>query len=69
MSLRRIKVLYVVAVISIALILASTGLLGVITAVLMLTGALPMFRAVSDGTARRIIADAEYPPPDDDERP
>lgn len=69
MSLRRIKVLYIIAVISIALILASTGLLGVITAVLMLTGALPMFRAVSDSTARRIIADAEYPHSNDDAQP
>lgn len=64
MSLRRIKTLYCVAVISIAVVLACVGgTVGWVTSIVMLCGALPMFRAVSgaagDIAARAIIKNAE----------
>jgi hypothetical protein len=59
MSLRRVKLIYCVAVVSIAVILASTGLLGVVTAVLLLAGALPMFRAMRWAVTRSINEEAE----------
>jgi hypothetical protein len=46
--MRQVKTVYCVVVISLAIILASIGgLLGVITAIIVLVGALPMFRAVN----------------------
>lgn len=60
MSLGHVKVIYCVAVFSIALILiCSADVIGIVTAAIILVGAKPMFRAVCDGTARRIIDDAE----------
>jgi hypothetical protein len=45
--MRPVKTVYCIVAISIALILASVGgLLGIITAIIVLTGALPMFNAV-----------------------
>lgn len=47
MSLKRIKMLYCIAVIAIGVLLATTGgVLGWIAAVLVLSGALPMFRVI-----------------------
>lgn len=48
MSLRRIKTLYCVAVISIAIVLVSQGsFVGWATAVVVLSGALPVFGAIN----------------------
>lgn len=47
MSLRRVKVLYCVAVVSIAVVLVcAAGLIGWIVAIIVLAGALPMFGAI-----------------------
>lgn len=64
MPLQRIKVLFCVAAISIAIILDCTGgVIGWATAVIVLAGALPLFeagsQAIGNATARAIIADAE----------
>jgi hypothetical protein len=51
MSLRRAKTIYWVMILSVATVLACTaGLIGWITAVLLLTGALPMFRAIGQAS-------------------
>lgn len=56
MSLRRIKTLYCIAVIAIALILVdAAGVLGWVTAVVVLAGALPMFRAIQWHERRRTL--------------
>lgn len=60
--MRQVKTVYCVAVISVAVILASAaGLIGWVAAIIVLAGALPMFRAVSwaaeDNGADRAIAD------------
>lgn len=48
MSLRRVKLIYCLMMISVAVVLACTaGIIGWITAVLLLSGALPVFRAVT----------------------
>lgn len=61
MSIRRLKTLYCISVIALALILAASGTIGYIAAIIMLTGALPMFRAVewaaSDQGADNAIRD------------
>lgn len=52
MTLRRIKVLYCVAVISIAVVLACVGgVVGWLTAIVMLGGALPVFGAIRRASA------------------
>lgn len=56
--MRRVKTIYCIVVISIALILASVGgLLGIITAIIVLAGALPMFRAVGRAAEQRGVTD------------
>lgn len=48
MSLGQIKAIYCIAVVLIVLVLVyAAGLIGLVAAVLILAGALPMFRAVS----------------------
>lgn len=58
MSLRRSKTIYCVVMISAAVVLATTaGLLGWITAVLLLSGALPLFSAVRQAAEQRGVSD------------
>lgn len=60
MSLRRIKTLYCVAVISIALILACTGgLIGWVASIVLLGGALPMFRAMWNAGTQEALDKSE----------
>ncbi len=65
MSLRRIKLLYCITVVAIAVILASFGqLIGWIAAVVVLAGALPMFgavkRAAGDSAADETLRIVEH---------
>jgi hypothetical protein len=57
--MRQVKTVYCVVVISLAIILASIGgLLGIITAIIVLVGALPMFRAVTGAAEDQGAAEA-----------
>lgn len=54
--MRRIKTLYCVAVIAIAIVLSCTGgLIGWITSIVVLAGALPMFRVVRRASAHAAL--------------
>lgn len=60
MSLRRIKTLYCVAVISIGVLLASHGeVVSWAASVIVLSGALPMFNAVSGAMKTATLHDVE----------
>ena len=60
MSLRRIKIIYYIAVASIAMILICTaGPIGLVAAVLILAGALPMFMAVGKAMKAATLHDVE----------
>jgi hypothetical protein len=60
MSLQRAKAIYCVVMISVAIVLACTaGLLGWITAVLLLSGALPMFKTVGTAMKAATLHDVE----------
>lgn len=60
MSLRRIKTLYCVAVISVGILLASHGeIVSWAASVIVLGGALPMFRAVSGAMKTATLHDVE----------
>lgn len=61
MSLRKAKVLYFVWIGSIAVILMSTGgVLGIVAAILMLIGALPMFQAIGQAFSGKMLTAFEY---------
>lgn len=58
--MRQVKTVYCIVVISVALILASVGgLLGIITAIIVLLGALPMFQAIEQVITRSIGEETE----------
>jgi hypothetical protein len=60
MSLRRAKAIYCVVMISVAIVLACTaGLIGWITAVLLLSGALPIFGAVKQAAGDMMLTAVE----------
>jgi len=60
MGLERIRTLFYIAVIALAVILDCTGgIIGWATAIVVLAGARPMFRAITNGTACHIINDAQ----------
>lgn len=60
MSLWRVKVIYSIAVVSIALILiCAADLIGLVTAVLILVGAVPMFRAAGKAMKSATLHDVE----------
>lgn len=58
--MRQVKTVYCIVAISLAVILASVGgLLGVITAIIVLAGALPLFRAVGKAMKAATLHDVE----------
>lgn len=58
--MRQVKTVYCIVVISLALILASIGgLLGIVTAIIVLAGALPMFRAVKRAAGDMMLTAVE----------
>lgn len=60
MTLRRVQILYYIAAISIAVILVSAAdEIGWVTAVIVLVGARPLFRAVSRTTKAATLHDVE----------
>lgn len=60
MSLSRVKTIYCVSVIAIALVLDCTGgAIGWIAAVVLLAGALPLFRLVTCASADATLNDVE----------
>lgn len=61
MSLRRAKFIYCAMIISVAIVLACTAeLIGLITAVLLLAGALPVFKAVFHGARQEALDKSEH---------
>jgi hypothetical protein len=58
MSLQRVKALYCIAVISIGILLASTGgFVGWAASIIVLCGALPMFRVIRCAAEQRGVND------------
>lgn len=60
MTLRRVRLIYAIAVASIAVILICTAeFIGLVTAVIILIGAVPMFRAVKRAAGNMMLTAVE----------
>jgi hypothetical protein len=55
MTLRRMKTLYCVAVMAIGILLAASGMIGWITAVILLSSALPSWKAATHAAAKSAL--------------